>query len=164
MRRLFFVAGFLILSTAVIAQAPDPFFQLPDSIVQVHPEWVDLDNDGLLDIFLLMKSKSDRSYVGIIQGDSLGPLTQMDKIFPVISSQAYLISDYDRDNAMDVIVSGKKNNVSVTVIYLNKSGFEFEEKTTTLPSFTLGRFADLDNDAIPELIVSGDGAGVIVKF
>ena len=54
MRRLFFVAGFFVLSIEIIAQAPDPFFQLPDSIVQAHPEWVDLDNDGLLDIFVLI--------------------------------------------------------------------------------------------------------------
>jgi hypothetical protein len=32
---------------------------------------VDLDNDGLLDIFLVMKSKSNKSYVGIIQGDTV---------------------------------------------------------------------------------------------
>jgi hypothetical protein len=30
-----------------------------------------LDNDGLLDVFLLMKSKSNKSYVGIIQGDTV---------------------------------------------------------------------------------------------
>ena len=68
------------------------------------------------------------------------------------------------DNAMDIMVSGKKDNVPVTVIYLNKGGFEFEEKTTTLPSFTKARFADLDNDATPELIVSGERLVIIVKF
>jgi gliding motility-associated-like protein len=163
MSRLFFVAG-LILSIEVFAQAPDPFVQLPDSIVQAHPEWVDFDNDGLLDIFLLMKSKSDRSYVGIIQGDSLDPLSQIATVFPIISSRAFIISDYDRDNAMDIVVSGKKNNVAGTVLYLNKGGFVFEEKTTTLPSFALGRFADLDNDATPELIVSGDKVGSYCKI
>ncbi|HYI78766.1 MAG TPA: FG-GAP-like repeat-containing protein [Chryseolinea sp.] len=160
MRRLFLVAGFLILSNAVIAQRSAPRLQLPDSIVQVDPEWIDLDNDGLLDIFLLMKSKSGGNYVAIIKGDSVDLLYEMDdrdKVFPIISSQAYLITDYDRDNAMDVIVSGEKNNAPVTAIYLNKGGFEFEEKITTLPSFMLARFVDLDNDARPELIVSGVG-------
>ena len=97
MRRLFFVAGFLMLSKIVIAQPYSPVtcsFQI--LLCMADPEWVDLDNDGLLDIFLLMKSKSDKSYVGIIKGDSIDPLSKMDKVFPIISSQAYLITDYDR--------------------------------------------------------------------
>ncbi len=117
---------------------------------------VDLDNDGLLDIFLVMKSKSNKSYIGIIQGDTISPLSQLDTTFPIISSQAYLIADYDHDNAMDIIVSGKKDNFPVTAIYLNNGKFVFEEKITTLPSFMKARFADLDNDATPELIVSGE--------
>src|SRR5687768_13696652 len=123
MRRLIFVAGLLVLSMKGIAQAPDPSLQLPDSIVQADPELVDLDNDGLLDVFLVMKSKSNKSYVGIIQGDTIiqgdagGPLSKMETIFPIISSQAYLIADYDHDNAMDIIVSGKKDNSPLTAIY-----------------------------------------------
>ena len=90
----------------------------------------------------------------------------MHKAFPIISSQAYLIADYNHDNAMDIIVSGKKDNSTVTAIYLNKGKFEFEEKITTLPSFTKARFADLDNDATPELIVSGENvmSVLILKF
>ena len=70
MRRLFFVAGLLMLSMKGMAQPLSPSLQLPDSIVQADPELVDLDNDGLLDIFLVMKSKSNKSYVGIIQGET----------------------------------------------------------------------------------------------
>jgi hypothetical protein len=91
MRRLFLVAGFLLLSNAVIAQRSAPRLQLPDSIVQVDPEWIDFDNDGLLDIFLLMKSKTGGNYVAIIKGDSVDVLYEMDerdKVFPIISSQA----------------------------------------------------------------------------
>src|SRR6187455_2955187 len=164
MRRLFFAAGLLMLSMKSMAQAPDPSLQLPDSIVQADPELVDFDNDGLLDIFLIMKSKSNKSYVGIIQGDTVHPLSQLDKVFPIISSQAYLIADYDHDNAMDFIVSGKKDNFPRTAIYLNKGKFEFEEKITALPSFMKARFADLDNDGSPELIVSGDRVGSYTKI
>jgi len=147
-----------------IAQPLSPSLQLPDSIIQADPELVDLDNDGLLDIFLVMKSKSNKSYVGIIQGDTLiqgetgGPLSQLETTFPIISLQAYLIADYDHDNAMDIIVSGKKDNLLITAIYLNKGKFVFEEKTTTLLPFMKARFADFDNDATPEWIVSGENS------
>ena len=59
---------------------------------------------------------------------------------------------------MDIIVSGKKDNFPITAIYLNKGKFVFEEKITTLPSFMKARFADLDNDATPEWIVSGESS------
>ena len=164
MRRLIFVAGLLMLWMKSMAQPLSPSLQLPDSIVQAYPELVDLDNDGLLDIFLVMKSKSNKSYVGIIQGDTVGPLSQIEKTFPIISSQACIIADYDHDNAMDIIVSGKKDNLPLTAIYLNKGKFEFEEKITALPSFMKARFADLDNDASPELIIGGEGIGRYCKI
>ena len=117
MRRLFFVAGLLMLSMKGMAQPLTPSLQLPDSIVLADPEFVDLDNDGLLDVFLMMKSKSNKSYVGIIQGDTIiqgdrSSAIQMETTFSIISSQAYIIADYDHDNAMDIIVSGKKGNVT----------------------------------------------------
>src|SRR5688572_26984669 len=116
MRRLFFVAGLLMLSMKGIAQPLSASLQLPDSIVHADPELVDLDNDGLLDIFLMIKSKSNKRYVGIIQGDTGRQLLQIETTFSIISSQAYIIADYDHDNALDIIVSGKKDNSPLTVI------------------------------------------------
>src|SRR5688572_10496211 len=119
MKRLF-VAGLLMLSIKGLAQPLPLSLQLPDSIVLAEPELVDLDNDGLLDVFLMMKSKSNKSYVGIIQGDTIiqedtgRQLFQMETTFSIISSQAYIIADYDHDNAMDIIVSGKKGNSPLT--------------------------------------------------
>ena len=71
MRTLLLVTVLLVLSMKGMAQPLSPSLQLPDSIIQADPELVDLDNDGLLDIFLVMKSKSNRSYVGIIKGDTI---------------------------------------------------------------------------------------------
>lgn len=156
MKRLITLVGFLILAMNVVAQGTDPRLQLADSIKQVAPELVDLDNDGLLDILLLMKNGSNNSYVGLVKGDTVNPLSQIEKTFPVASPEASLVADYNRDNAMDIIISGEKNGIPVTVVYLNKGGFNFEEQSTTIPSFTTARFADLDNDAMPEMIISGE--------
>ncbi|HEX6226088.1 MAG TPA: gliding motility-associated C-terminal domain-containing protein [Chryseolinea sp.] len=159
MRRIFFAAGFLMLTVTAFAQTPGVSLQLSDSIVNADVEWVDLDNDGILDIFLILTSDSDRSYIGVIKGDTLNPMSQIETVFPVISCHAYILTDYNGDNALDIVMSGIKNNTSHTVVYLNKGGLEFEEHALSLPFFSRGRFADLDNDAATELIVSGEEAG-----
>lgn len=156
MNRLLIIVGFVILSDHVVrAQAPSPNIALPDSIAHADLEWVDLDNDGLLDILLLMKTQSSNCYISVIKGDTLNPLSQINNPNPIISYNSYFVADYNRDNAMDVIVSGEENGSPTTFIYLNMGGLGFEEKITTLPTFSKARLADLDNDAIPELVVTG---------
>src|SRR5688500_2222224 len=89
MRNVLSLVGFILLAATVLAQPPSPSLVLPDSISQVDPEWIDLDNDGLLDVFMLMKTKSNKSYIGIIKGDILNPLSRIDKAFSVIAHHAY---------------------------------------------------------------------------
>ena len=103
-----------------------------------------------------MKDESEKCYLGIIKGDTVNTLLTLTKSLPIISYHAYRVVDYNRDNAMDVIISGEKNGVPLTVVYLNKRDFGFEEKTLTLPLFSIARFADMDNDARPEIIISGE--------
>ncbi len=164
--RFIIVMGFLVLfQISVTAQISDPTIALPDSIIHTDAEWVDLDNDGLLDVLLFMTSTTAKSYAGIIKGDSVNPLSQVNKVFPVLNHGAYLITDYNRDNAMDFIIAGEKNGVASTAVYLNKGAYNFEEMISTLPAFSKGSFMDLDNDARAELIVSGeDNNGYFIKI
>ncbi|HKZ39038.1 MAG TPA: VCBS repeat-containing protein, partial [Chryseolinea sp.] len=159
MIRFIIFIGLMIMAEKLTAQVAERSVSLPDSIVQADPEWVDLDNDGLLDIMLLMKSLSG-NYIGIIKGDTINPLVLNDKSTSIISYGAYLVADYNRDNTMDVVVSGEKNGLPVTAVYINKGEFGFEEIFTTLPPFSKARFADLDNDALPELIVTAEDQGL----
>jgi gliding motility-associated-like protein len=158
MNRLLMLLTFLILSVAAKGQPLNPHVELPDSIIHATPEWVDFNNDGLLDVLLFMESKSTNFYAAIIKGDSIQPLSQVSKVFPIPSPDGYLLADYNRDNAMDIVVSGERNGIAVTTVYLNKGSYNFEKKdVATLPAFTHGRFADLDDDATPELVLSGEG-------
>jgi gliding motility-associated-like protein len=159
MNRLVIILGLVVLSMTATAQTAYPYLELPDSINHIEFEWVDLDNDGLLDILLMMKSTTNVDYIGIIKGDTTNTSLELLRTFPIISYQAYLLADFDRDNDIDVLVSGKKNSTDVTVIYLNTGTFDFEEKLAPLGAFSIARFADLDNDAVPELLISGSVAG-----
>ncbi len=159
MNRFVIILGLLVLSMSATAQPAYPYLELPDSINHVEFEWVDLDNDGLLDILLMMKSANNLDYIGIIKGDTTNTSLELLHSFPIISYHAYRLVDFDRDNDIDVLVSGKKNSADITVIYLNKGAFGFDEKLVPLPTFSIARFADLDNDAVPEILISGSDAG-----
>ena len=45
--------------------------QLADSILSSKPNWVDLDNDGLLDLLLISKAQSGKSHFQFIKGDTV---------------------------------------------------------------------------------------------
>ena len=129
---------------------------LPDSILTVHPYWVDLDNDGLLDVLLVSNSKGNTSYFQFVKGDTVNAPVLHEQKISTISVNAFLVADYNRDNKMDVIVAGKKNNLPVTAVYINNGSFSFEERIINAPAFSIARFADLDNDGRPEWIVSDE--------
>jgi gliding motility-associated-like protein len=132
---------------------------LPDSIQTSKPTWVDLDNDGLLDILLVSKAQSGKSHFQFIKGDTVAPLVLHAKKKSVINVNSSMIIDYNHDNNMDIVVSGDKNGTPLTAVYLNLGSFDFQEKIISVPSYSSIKISDLDNDARPEWIVSGTESG-----
>ena len=172
MSRFIVIIGFVILTNNVFSQAPRQAIILPDSVTSVKPDFVDVDNDGVLDIILLMKTQSSKDYIRILKGDSLGTITSdtvkfvlMEKIFPVISFDAYLLTDFDRDNDIDIIISGRLSGDDTTMIYKNNGNLKFQETVASIPYFTYARSADFDDNATPEIIVTGsDSNGPYTKI
>ncbi len=128
---------------------------LPDSIREVQSAWVDLDNDGLLDILMAGRTNTNRSHLFFVKGDTINTPQLKAESTPIIDFKVIDVIDYDLDNDMDVIVSGKKNGADATVVYINNGSFQFEEHVLNVPTYTIGKFADLDNNARPEWIISG---------
>jgi gliding motility-associated-like protein len=161
MKKLVAISFFLIAGLNGFAQQFQKQFeiQLPDTIQTSTPTWVDLDNDGLLDVLLVSKAQSAKNYFQFIKGDTVATPVLHAKKESVISINCLMLMDYNHDNRMDVVVSGEKNGVPTTAVYINLGSFDFEEKVITAPSFSSIKSADLDNDARPEWIVSGIDAG-----
>jgi gliding motility-associated-like protein len=150
----------LFVLTAFSQQFQKQFeIQLADSIQSSRPSWIDIDNDGLLDILLISKSQSGRSYFQFIKEDTVSTPALLAKSTSVISIISSMLTDYNRDNRMDVVVSGEKNASPAAAVYLNLGSFDFEEKIISVPAFSSIKSADLDNDASPEWIVSGIESG-----
>lgn len=161
MKKLSTISLFMLVFSIGFAQ---PFQKqsdvtLPDSIQTSKPTWVDLDNDGLLDILLISKAQSGKTHFQFIKGDTIAPLVLHAKKKSVINVNCSMIIDYNHDNNMDVVLSGDKNGTPVTAVYLNLGSFDFLEKIISVPSFTSIKVSDLDNDARPEWIVSGTESG-----
>jgi gliding motility-associated-like protein len=172
MRRLTIILGFALIATNAMAQALEKRIVFPDSVTSVEADWVDVDNDGLLDILMLLKTRQGNDYVRIVKGDASATIISdtaasviKERSFPIISYDAYILTDYDRDNSMDILISGQHNGANVTMIYLNKGAFKFESSLTSIPHFSQACFADFDDNATPELIVSGaDSNGPYTKI
>lgn len=159
MKRTWTLLCFLLMvAMTATAQhfAKQPDIVLPDSIATASTQWADLDNDGVLDILLLTKSQAGRSYLQFVKGDTVNaPVLSVQKTRTVEVS-AFVVTDYDRDNRMDVVVSGVKNAARVTAVYVNQGGFVFAEQPLTLRPFAILKRADLNNDGREEWIASGE--------
>ena len=73
MKKLFVISLLVLTGLNGFAQQFHKQFeiQLPDSIQSSQPTWVDLDNDGLLDVLLVSKAQSGKSYFQFIKGDTV---------------------------------------------------------------------------------------------
>lgn len=146
-----------VLASHVFAQqfVPEFTLPLPDSIRKANAEWIDLDNDGLLDVLLMVTNHDDEHYFMFVKGDTVNAPVLRSQTISAIAINAYVLTDYDRDNVMDVVVSGMKQGSPVTVVYRNIGDYAFAESVLPLPAFTKATFADLNNDARREWIMSG---------
>jgi gliding motility-associated-like protein len=124
---------------------------LPDSLVKAVPLRADLNNDGLLDALLITQAASGHAYLQIVKGDTaITPFLHWQAtriVGPVI---AYVVTDYDHDNRLDVVISSPTG----VVVYINRGSFAFTESQLVAPSFSRLLIGDLDNDGRPEWIIS----------
>jgi hypothetical protein len=132
--------------------------EIPDTLTVVAADWVDLDNDGLLDLALL-SSTTVHHYLMVVRGDTVQPMKLQTAVTSIYTADAFHVCDYDKDNQMDVIVSGVGADGPKTVLYKNTGSFAFQEEALPVDAFAVSAFADLDNDARPEWIISGASAG-----
>lgn len=146
-----------VLASPVFAQQFSSGFTLPlpATIKESKVEWVDLDNDGLLDVLLMVTNDNDEHSFMFVKGDTVNAPVLRAQTVATIEINAYVLADYDRDNSMDIVASGIKNGNPVTVVYRNTGPFTFTETTINVPVFTKALFADLNNDARREWILTG---------
>ncbi|MBN2214162.1 MAG: VCBS repeat-containing protein [Bacteroidales bacterium] len=133
----------------------DVFTKLKTDLEPVYmgtAQWVDLDNDGDLDILLSGGNHDCGSLTKIYRNDRNNYFTEIDPgIYHCAGSQTVC---FDADNDGDYDMMHLCNSIRY---YLNKGNFLFEEAEINLPdaSFGLISYGDYDNDRDLDLLLAG---------
>ena len=130
-----------------------------------NSDWVDIDNDGLLDIFLIgfneSKSIIIKSYKNIQNDDFIEvDITSIESI-PGSTVNAGVNSarwaDLDGDGLKDVVIAQSTSEDFVLEVYKNLGNFSFEKQNVGLPklSYVAMELGDVNNDNLIDIIFTG---------
>lgn len=152
---LFFVL--LLMAARTNAQQFVNGFQLalPDSISDPSVDWVDLDNDGLLDV-LVMANVNSNVYLIAFKSDTVQGFLYETSTNTQFQSAILHLADYDLDNDIDIILSGSSSGGSQTTAWLNQNDFTFLPEPILAAKGSVIAFADLNNDGSGELVLGRD--------
>lgn len=151
------MGAILVLALPGVAQQFQARFTLPlsDSVHYESLEWIELDNDGLMDILAHAQDPLGRHRMFLFRNDTTtGPEFQR-SLETGMRITAYHIADVNGDNAMDIILSGERNGAPLTEVYLNQGDFALDPQSQIPEKAGLIRFNDLNQDGTSELILSG---------
>ncbi|HUX95876.1 MAG TPA: FG-GAP-like repeat-containing protein [Bacteroidales bacterium] len=137
---------------------------------QSSVQWADYDNDGDLDI--LLTGTTNGHYSGgvtkIYSNNGNNSFTeQTDIILAGISYGNAAWGDFNNDDTLDIIVTGKNiSNQEITKIYLNNGENIFTElENLTIPGISYGKVScgDYDNDNFLDIMITGkDNSGHVI--
>jgi len=109
-------------------------------------EWIDFNNDGLLDILLSGYTGSEAKTI-IYENDGNGNFNDTAAGLTGFYSGAADCGDYDNDGDIDILISGTTGTTTYSKLYRNDGGFIFTEVTTAIPAgATSLEWGDYDND------------------
>ena len=129
--------------------------ELSDSLSFQEVEWVDADNDSLLDVMLFATNPAGEYIVLSFRNNSAERFESAGYFNTKMIGAVHYLTDLDGDNQVDVVVSGQTDNQSITAVFINKGNFRFESTSITNSSAALIRAADFDGDGFRELLLSG---------
>jgi len=125
------------------------------AILDAKIEWVDIDNDSLLDVLVLAKDTNQKlqiqAYTNKLDSFPRKSIAELD-----FSLNSYSLIDINNDNKIDLILNGSKTNHQ-TVQLTNQSKFQFTPSNIPIPSLKITQqaWADFDLDGKMDWIVGG---------
>lgn len=144
------------------------------SIYHGDVEWVDYNNDGLLDVMTIGSSWYNKfaalpttDTTQLYRNVGASVFEPIETPFPDLRNARCAWGDYDNDNWVDVLLIGSTpgDTLPVTLLYRNLEGNGFELYDAGLPNLRegLAEWADINNDGDIDLLIAGVNAEEEIK-
>lgn len=125
------------------------------SISNSKIEWVDLDNDSLLDVLVLARGANQKLQV-ITYKNGLASFAHAGNQEIDVILNSYSLIDLNSDNKLDLVINGFKNNQQ-SIQLINQSNFQFASSNISAAplQITQQAWADFNQDGKLDWIVGG---------
>ena len=121
--------------------------------------WGDYDHDNDLDLVIVGSRGYPNAVAKIYRNNGNGTFTDIAAPLTAVSDASAAWADYDKDNDLDLVISGWDSGTSlpVTKLYRNDGSDTFTAVATALVNVSSSSmaWADYDKDNDPDLLISG---------
>ena len=123
-------------------------------------EFVDVDGDGDLDIFITGNSDDPGGNTKLYINDGSGNFSETVTSIPQLRFSTMAFADVDGDNDLDILIAGQPNDPNIdyaTFLYLNDGAGNFTDSNESFQQILASDvgFADIDNDADQDIFIIG---------
>lgn len=156
--RLIVLGAFLMITLTAHAQQFErrSSILLPIQLTEIQSAWVDLDRDSLLDILITGVDSTNNLRIVALK-NKLSIFEFHDLGITGFKQGVFELTDFDGDNFIDLIISGKTMvSTDATFEFINQGNFQFLKKNKLTSSYgKIFRIADLNQDGKKEIILAG---------
>jgi gliding motility-associated-like protein len=149
----------LLIAIAANSQSFQKKFTWKDNTIsQAKAEWVDLDNDSLLDIQILAQGTNQKLKLNSFKNQRLTRFALSSTQELDLTMNSFSLADLNLDNRMDLVINGTKQGSSNTTQILNNGNFQFSNSIIGSLNFSISNqlLVDLDKDGKQDLVLGGD--------